>query len=300
MNRELCQLLLYLHAPDAITKTLALLDKAPTQEDQTGYILRLRSITNGWTLEQREHYLAWFDQDRDNIRHPPDLVQYFKDAGRDYSDGSSLPAYLTNFLQEAIATLNPAEREALADFLPAETNATPALVLSRAKFVKEWHMQDIEPDLDKIKSGRSFAKGKDAFAAGQCVLCHRFGKTGGSVGPELAAVSSRLAARDILESILLPSKVVSDLYQNTILLLRDGDDVTGRIVEETDQKLVVMTDQIRSTKVEVRKGDVTSRHASKISPMPEGLVNCMTEDQILDLIAYLQSGGKKSYAAFKK
>jgi putative heme-binding domain-containing protein len=300
MNRELCQLLLYLRAPDAITKTLALLDKAPTQEEQTCYILHLRTITNGWTLEQRQHYLSWFDKNRDNIRHPPDLLQYFKDAGRDYSDGASLPTYLTNILQDAIATLNPGERAALDDFLPAETNAAPAVAPAPHKFVKEWQMQDIEPDLDKVKTGRSFASGKEAYAAAQCILCHRFGKTGGSVGPELAAVSSRLASRDILESILLPSKVIPDLYQNTILILKDGDDVTGRIVEETDQKIVVMTGLINSTKVEVRKSDVTGRRASKISPMPEGLVSFMTEDQLLDLIAYLQSGGKKTYAAFKK
>ena len=66
LNRELCQLLLFLRAPDAITKTLALLDQAPTQEDQTCYILRLRTITNGWTLDQRKHYLSWFGKNRDS------------------------------------------------------------------------------------------------------------------------------------------------------------------------------------------------------------------------------------------
>jgi putative heme-binding domain-containing protein len=299
LNRELCQLLLYLQAPDAITKTLALLAKAPTQEEQTAYVLHLRTITNGWTLEQRKQYLSWFDKNRDNIQHPPELLQYFKDAGRDYSDGASLPGFLSSFQQDAIDTLTPAERDALATFLPAESNAVPATATTPRKFVKDWRMADIEPDLDQLKSGRSFARGKEAFTAAQCILCHRFGKTGGAVGPELAAVSSRLASRDILESILLPSKVVPELYQNTILTLKNGDDVIGRIVEETDQKLVVMTDPIKSTKVEARKSDVSSRRASKISPMPEGLVNNMTEDQILDLIAYLQSGGKKNYAAFK-
>ena len=115
-----------------------------------------------------------------------------------------------------------------------------------------------------------------------------------------AAVSSRLTSRDILESILLPSKVVSEQYQNTILDLKSGDDVIGRVLEETDQKLVVVTDPIKLTKVEVRKSDITGRRSSKISPMPEGLVNFMTENQILDLIAYLQSGGKKTFAAYKK
>lgn len=299
MNRELCQLLLYLQAPDAITKTLALLDKAPTQEEQTCYVLHLRTITNGWTLEQRKHYLSWFNKNRDTAQHPPELLKYFKDAGRDYSDGASLPTFLTNFQQEALANVPASEHEALAQFFPA-TNAAPAVTNAPHKFVKNWQMEDLQAALGELKSGRSFAKGQEAFTAAQCILCHRFGKTGGAVGPELAAVSSRLTSRDILESILLPSKVVSELYQNTILSLKNDEDVTGRIVEETDQKLVVITDPIKGTKVEVRKGDVTGRRLSKVSPMPEGLVNFMTKDQILDLIAYLQSGGKKTYAAFQK
>jgi putative heme-binding domain-containing protein len=298
INRELCQILLYLQAPDAISKTLDLLDKASTFEDETAYVLRLRTITNGWTLEQRKHYLSWFKKDHDDDKRSPVLLQYFKDAGRDYSDGASLSTFLTNFYNEAIATLTPSEREDLSDFLPPETNTAAATAAPR-KFVKNWQMPDIQPDLEDLKSGRSFANGKKTFTTAQCVLCHKFGKTGGAVGPELAAVGSRLTAHDILESILLPSKVVSELYQNTIISTKDGDDVIGRIVGETDQKLTVMTDPIKSTKVEVLKRDVVGRRLSKVSPMPEGLVNTFSKKDILDLIAYLQSGGKRTYAAFK-
>ena len=133
----------------------------------------------------------------------------------------------------------------------------------------------------------------------QCVQCHRFANAGGSVGPELTAVSSRFSHRDILESILEPSKVISEQYINTTVIKKDGDNVTGRIVDENDQRIVVMTDPIKQTKVEVPKADIEKRVASKISPMPEGLVNNLTKDQIMDLIAYLESGGKESAAAFK-
>jgi hypothetical protein len=61
-----------------------------------------------------------------------------------------------------------------------------------------------------------------------------------------------------------------------------------------------MTDPFHTTKEEFRKADIVSRRPSKISPMPEGLVNSMTEDEIWDLTAYLESGGKKTSAAFKK
>ena len=64
LNEELCQLLLYLQAPDAVAKTVALLDNAATQEDQTCYLMRLRTITNGWTLDLRKDYLGWLDERR--------------------------------------------------------------------------------------------------------------------------------------------------------------------------------------------------------------------------------------------
>jgi putative heme-binding domain-containing protein len=299
VNRELCLLLLYLQAPDAVAKTVALLDKAPTQEEQTYYVMRLRNITNGWNLDLRKDYLGWFDKNRDHIQHPPEILQYFKDAERDYSDGASFPSFLKNFRKDAIATLSADERDELAAFLPVEDKATDSSASAR-KFVKDWQMEDLLPDLEKVKSHRSFSKGKAAYADAQCILCHRFGDSGGSVGPELAAVSSRLATRDILESILKPSKVVSEQYQNIVLTLNDGDTMAGRLIEENDVELTLLTDPIHPNREKIRKADIVSRRASKISPMPEGLVNSLTEDEIWDLIAYLQSGGKKTYAAFHK
>ncbi|HEY3913306.1 MAG TPA: heme-binding protein, partial [Verrucomicrobiae bacterium] len=299
LNHELCNLELYLKAPDAVGKTLALLDKAPTQEEQTYYVMRLRNIIDGWTLDERKDYLAWFKKDSDQAKHPADILQYFKDVDRDYSDGASYPLFLENFRNDFVGTLTTNDRVALAEYLPKETN-TESAAANTHKFVKNWTMEDLQPDLDRVKSDRSFNRGKEAFVQAQCVLCHRLGNIGGSVGPELAAVSSRLTSRDILESIILPSKVLSELYQNTILETKDGDILVGRVVEENDQKLTLMTEPIQQTKVQIRKADIVSRRNSKISPMPDGLVNSMSEGQIWDLIAYLQAGGKNNHKAFKK
>jgi putative heme-binding domain-containing protein len=299
VNRELCQLLLYLKAPDAIAKTLALLDKAPTLEEQTYYVMRLRDIVDGWTLDEQKDYLSWFKKDHEAAGHPAELLQFFKDVTRDYSDGSSFPTFMRNFRNEFVQNLTPADQEALAAYLPKES-APAGPKPSTSKFVKVWTVEDLQPDLDQAKSGRSFARGKAAYAQAQCILCHRFGNSGGSVGPELAAVASRLSPRDVLESIIEPSKVVSELFQNTIIETKDGDVLTGRVVEENDQRIVLMTAPIKGTKVDIRKSDIASRRLSKVSPMPDGLVNSMTESEIWDLMAYLETGGKKNNPAFKK
>ena len=84
----------------------------------------------------------------------------------------------------------------------------------KREFVQEWKMADLEPALDEVSQGRNFANGKAAFHDAQCMLCHRFGNEGGSIGPELTAVSSKYGRREILESIIEPSKVISDQFQN--------------------------------------------------------------------------------------
>jgi putative heme-binding domain-containing protein len=109
-----------------------------------------------------------------------------------------------------------------------------------------------------------------------------------------------MTGRDILESILEPSKVLPEQYQNTLLTLRDGDILVGRVMEENKQRLEFMTDLIQRTTVAIRQKDVVSRRPSKISPMPEGLVNSLTEDEIWDLVACLQSGGRITNAAARK
>lgn len=61
-----------------------------------------------------------------------------------------------------------------------------------------------------------------------------------------------------------------------------------------------MTNPLTQTTAEVSKAGVDKRAASKISPMPEGLVNTFTKEEILDLIAYLESGSRENAAAFRK
>jgi putative heme-binding domain-containing protein len=160
-------------------------------------------------------------------------------------------------------------------------------------------MADLAADLDRAGRGRNFENGREAFTAAQCFQCHRFGNEGGAVGPDITAVASRFSRADLLSSLLEPSKVVSEQYQNLTVVKKDGDDVTGRLVEETDTRLVLVPNQLTGEKVEVKKSDVASRAPSKLSPMPEGLVNILTRDDLLDLLAYIESAGKREHAAFK-
>ena len=124
------------------------------------------------------------------------------------------------------------------------------------------------------------------------------GNDGGSVGPDLTGVAGRFNRRDLLENILLPSKVISDRYQSFTITKRDGEEVSGCITEETDEKIVLLVNPMTQQSQEVLKKDIQSRAVSKLSQMPEGLLNVLTREEILDLLAYLEADGKPDQARF--
>jgi uncharacterized repeat protein (TIGR03806 family) len=155
-------------------------------------------------------------------------------------------------------------------------------------FVRAWTMDDLAPRLDRLKSGRSLDCGRKAFRDTGCIQCHRFEGQGGTVGPDLNGVARRLAPRDLLESILEPSKSIADEYATFLFETRDGTVVSGRI-EREDDKVVVVRPSTADEVVTVAKEDIVERRRSGQSNMPVGVVNVLKEDEVLDLLAYLLS-----------
>lgn len=323
VNRELAQLLIYLNAPDVIGKTLALLAQASTQEEQVHYIFHLRNVKSGWTPAQREQYFSWFIHARQGGRpevtfpdgaayhvwtnqahasraHPPELLRWFQDVGREYGDGASYTKYLINIRKDAAATLTSAERAAVQPLLDVNLDAPPWKAVKARQFVKEWTTGDLAPRLSDVAQGRNFENGKAAFNDAQCVLCHRFANEGGAGGPELSGVGSKYSLRDILESMTEPSKVVSDQFQTYNIWKKDGDDISGRITDENAERIIVLPSMLApDLTVEVPVAEIAKREPAKVSAMPTGLLNPLSEEEILDLLAYLQSGGQKDAANFK-
>jgi putative heme-binding domain-containing protein len=279
------------------------------------YMVALRNAKTGWTMDDRRRYFSWLrnkpmaqdgtaatlpgadGQLHPSTQHPAAFNQWFADVSLKPANGASYANFIKNLRKAAVANLSDNERGELAAFI-TDAPTAPSRPAREHKFVREWKMADLTPDLDKASAGRNFASGKEAFTATQCAACHRLSNEGGAVGPDLTGIASRFTRRDILESILDPSKVVSEQYQNSTVTKKDGDDITGRVLEENDQRVVVRTDPLKGTTVEIRKSDIANRVPSKLSPMPEGLINILTRDEILDLLAYVESGGKADAKAF--
>jgi putative heme-binding domain-containing protein len=228
------------------------------------------------------------------------LTQWFADAGRRPVDGAWMDKYLRDFHRDAIGTLQPEEREQLASLLRVPVQKSRQVPASNRKFERAWTMAELLPDLDRAATGRSFERGRQAFVDAQCLTCHRFGNDGGGIGPELTAAGSKYDRRSLLESILEPSKVINEQYQQHTVRLRSGESVNGRLLRDTADEVVLETDALSGARERFARADVELVAPAALSSMPSGLVDVLSHEDILDLLAYLESGGRPEAPAFRK
>ncbi len=105
--------------------------------------------------------------------------------------------------------------------------------------------------------------------------------------------------KHILESLLQPSKVIDERFRAYSFEMDSGIVVTGTILKETDDEVHVVVDPIANPKPTVlKKSEIEDRNVRSVSTMPEGLANKLSREEILDLIAYVHSGGKKAHKVF--
>ena len=140
----------------------------------------------------------------------------------------------------------------------------------------------------KDEKGGVAEKGRPLFDQ-RCAGCHRFGGIGKDVGPDLTTIASRFKKRDVLESVLWPSKVISDQYQAEMFELTDGKIVSGMIVRENATAILVRTAENPDKPVVVTKAQLGSRAAATVSLMPEGLFDDLDKAQIADLLAFVMA-----------
>ncbi|MBI3417113.1 MAG: c-type cytochrome [Verrucomicrobia bacterium] len=158
----------------------------------------------------------------------------------------------------------------------------------------EWKVEDLAPDLMKAGATRNLASGKDFFTKLACAQCHKLGAEGNNFGPELTDVFARHKndRAEVLRQILEPSLVIVDRYRNFEFELKNGDTVTGMIVKE-DAEVVTAQSGASDALIQVlKKSDIKSRQPQASSLMPLGLLNSLSKEQILDLLAYIEAGGK--------
>jgi putative heme-binding domain-containing protein len=119
-----------------------------------------------------------------------------------------------------------------------------------------------------------------------CAICHQLGGKGAKVGPQLDGIGSRGLDR-LVEDILDPNRNVDQTFRVTVLALKDGRVVSGLLLREEGEVLILADAQGKD--VRVPRSSVEERQTSPLSPMPANLAEQIAEDDFDRLLAYLLS-----------
>jgi putative heme-binding domain-containing protein len=282
---DLAEILIFLRDSSVVAKAVAIMETAPTQEEQIAHAKNLRLAEAGWTPELRERFFKWVV-----LRAPT------------YKGGASFPMFMEDLRKDAIARLSEGEKEALKAILEAKPDIdTPQFDYSGRKFVKDWTVEDLEPLLAVgLEGGRNFDNGRNVFGSTACFACHRFGPEGGAMGPDLTSVAGKYSPRDLLVHIIEPNKEISDQYGQLQVTMTDGSTFFGRIMNLAGEDIMFNIDMMNPDAInKVNRKRIKSMEQSKTSMMPPGLLNTCSDEDILDLLAYLLSKGDRSSPLFE-
>lgn len=287
LNWLLCETLGWLQSPTVAAKAIALIESAATQEEQMQYARSIRMVTAGWTTELRTAYFEWF----------------LKAAN--YRGGASFATFIKFIRDDAVASLTDAESTAFAELLAKQPEVKSALENLGAIFAgrksTEWTLDELSTAARSGLAKRDFANGRKMFAATGCYACHRFDNHGGMTGPDLTSAGRRYSPHDLLDQVINPSKVINDQFSAITVLTEDGKVHTGVVVNLNGDSMTLNTDLSDPNKrVKIDRTKVEDLSVSKTSPMPVGLLNRLTKDEVLDLVAYVISSGDSQHEYFGK
>jgi len=142
---------------------------------------------------------------------------------------------------------------------------------------------------ERLASGGDPARGLEVFRGKKvaCASCHAVGAEGGRVGPDLTRVGAVRSARDLLESILVPSSTFAQGYESYLVATVDGDVLTGLLARQTADAVVLR--DASGGEIQLRRERIREMRRSEKSVMPEGLERALSEAEFRDLLAYLLS-----------
>jgi putative heme-binding domain-containing protein len=145
------------------------------------------------------------------------------------------------------------------------------------------------PPVAELRQRKGVAdRGRVVFAeAGTCAKCHVVNGEGRSVGPNLSGIGAKLSREAIYEAILAPSAAISHNYETYTALLADGRSLTGLLVSQSPEQVVVKAAD--GVEIAVPAADVEELVRQPVSLMPADLAAALSAEQLVDLVAYLET-----------
>lgn len=321
LDRSLSILMAHLDAPTAVEKTLALLKNAKDDPDYqktftsssdlifrnpqygldianmlanvppaqaTFYATVLGGADKGWTPAQREEYFKW-------INH----------ALTAYKGGRSYVGFLDRARKMALASVDKTDFEKYDEMSGGKLLTESGNDIANTGVQPEgpgrrWTVEEAEPLVANL-AGRDLVKGKAMYAATLCQSCHTMQGEGGAIGPDLSQLGTRFSPKDILVATINPSETISDQYHATVLELKAGGSIVGKLNDEDAQNYYISQNPFAPNDIKtVAKSTVVLKKNAEVSIMMGGLINRLNEEELKDLMAYLISGGNADHPVYKQ
>jgi putative membrane-bound dehydrogenase-like protein len=181
----------------------------------------------------------------------------------------------------------PALEKALAGY-PGEVQASAAHLLKRLREKSSHQSERLERLVNELSAGDAVA-GREVFfgSRANCATCHRVGSEGGLVGPNLSQIGKIRARRDLIESVVFPSSSFVREFEPYIVMTVDGKTYSGIISRQSPQTIYLRTADRNELRIE--RSDIEDMRLSAASIMPQGLDATLSEQELADLIGFLES-----------
>lgn len=123
----------------------------------------------------------------------------------------------------------------------------------------------------------------------RCSACHRVDNEGSQVGPDLSSIGGKLDRPHLIDSLLYPSRQIGYGYETTTVRTADGTVINGIAKESDDSHIALLNSEAQM--VRIAKADIEESRVSKVSMMPTGLTELLSQQEFTDLVTYLESLG---------
>lgn len=218
-------------------------------------------------IEQSMDY--WLEYTLEHTLHA--LKPFVKDADALANSSKDAKAYFAEFL----ASTGPGG-QAVRPLRKAQNSELP-----------KWQREQAVASLAKLKGGKK-SSGRVIYQR-ICSSCHMVGDEGKKFGPALDGLAGKYNRQQIIKHILWPNEEIAKGFETVQVLLLDGRNLSGFVIEETDStmSLGVATDDGKGKRIDIDKEEIDVQKAMKASSMPEGLVATIAPSEFLDLVEFL-------------
>lgn len=161
-------------------------------------------------------------------------------------------------------------------------------LLVQLRMHRQGQLALLDSVLSSLKEGDP-RRGAELFFSekSKCATCHQVAGRGGKVGPDLSMIGANRSGPDLLESIIFPSATIVRDYESYSIATEDGRVLTGLIARETEETISLQ--QANGEIIELPRSQIEEMASGTTSIMPAGLEQVLTRQELVDVVAYLQS-----------